>query len=47
MEADADYFILRIDDESIDGNTIQTIIEEHENANTPAALAFMRRKLKL
>ena len=47
IEGDVDYFIVRIDDKSLDENTIRSIVEKHENANPQAGLASLRKKLKL
>ena len=38
IEGDVDYFIVRIDDKSLDENTICSIVGKHENANPQAGL---------
>ena len=38
---------MRLDDGSINENTVQSIIERHENANSQALEATLRKKLKV
>ena len=45
-EADAVYFILRLYDGSIEEDIVRSIIEKHENANSQAGLASLKKKLK-
>ena len=46
-ERDADYFILRLEDISINEGTVRSIIDKHENANSQALEAILRKKLKV
>ena len=47
MEGDADNFILRLDDKSISDDTVRSIIEKHENANSTTLVSTLRKKLKV